>query len=87
MFVDDVCVCQDDMACGSLVAKSVLCGDRCGGFVCRSRKGGFVVVVVVVVVAEEVKTILVRETFYWGGGQLQCSITIIFWINGYCVLV
>ena len=62
LFVDDVRVCQDEVACGSGVTESVLCGYWCCGFVCSRKWGDFVVVVViVVVVAEEGKTILVRE--------------------------
>ena len=61
LFVDDVCVCQDEVACGSGVPESVLCGYWCCGVDCGMGGGGFVVVVVVVVVvAEEGKTIVVR---------------------------
>ena len=85
LFVDDVCVCQDEVACGSGVTESVLCWYRCCGFV--SVLCGYFVIVVVVIVAEEGKTILLKRAMNWCGGQLHCSITIIFWINCYCVLV
>ena len=61
LFVDDVRVCQDEVACGSGVTESVLGGYWWCGVGCRRRGGVVVVVVIVVVVAEEGKTILVRE--------------------------
>ena len=81
LFVDDMCVAEDEVAGGASVRKGVLWfGGRCVDALC-------VVVVVVVVIVEEGKTIGVSVRWERVGGQLKCSVTIIFWITGYCVYI